>query len=74
MGRAFAVSMAMNFVGFPIGAVIAGTLAERSLTAAIVPAVAACILGPIFAATMVPREDPALAAGTAARAASPAEP
>jgi MFS family permease len=73
MGRAFAVSMAMNFVGFPIGAVIAGTLAERSLTAAIVPAVAACVLGLIFAATMVPREDPALAAGAAARAASPAE-
>jgi MFS family permease len=74
MGRAFAVSMAMNFIGFPIGAVIAGTLAERSLTAAIVPAVAACILGTIFAATMVPKEDPALAAGAAAGAASAAEP
>ena len=32
-GRAFAVSMAMNFVGFPIGAALAGVLAEQSLTA-----------------------------------------
>jgi MFS family permease len=74
MGRAFAVSMAMNFVGFPIGAVIAGALAEQSLTAAIVPAVVACVLGTVFAATMVPKEDPALAAGVLAGARSAAEP
>jgi predicted MFS family arabinose efflux permease len=64
-GRAFAVSMAMNFVGFPIGAAIAGALAEQSLTTAIVPAVVACVAGLVFAATMVPREDPALTAATA---------
>jgi MFS family permease len=74
MGRAFAVSMAMNFVGFPIGAVIAGALAEQSLTAAIVPAVVACAFGTIFAATMVPKEDPALAARVGAGARSAAEP
>ena len=45
-GRAFAVSMAMNFLGFPIGAAIAGALAEQSLTTAIVPAIAASVLGP----------------------------
>ena len=58
-GRAFAVSMAMNFVGFPIGALLAGALAEQSLAAAIVPAVAFCLLAVVFAATMIPREDPA---------------
>ena len=65
-GRAFAVSMAMNFVGFPIGAALAGALAEQSLAAAIVPAVAFCLLGVVFAATMIPREDPA-EAGTSRR-------
>ena len=73
-GRAFAVSMAMNFVGFPIGAALAGALAEQSLATALVPAVAFCVLGVVFAATMVPREDPADAAAPAARAASATEP
>jgi MFS family permease len=58
MGRAFAVSMAMNFVGYPIGAAIAGVLAERSLAAAIVPSIGFCVLAVVFAATMIPREDP----------------
>ena len=56
-GRAFAVSMAMNFVGFPIGAAIGGALADRSLGLAIVPAVVACLIAVVFAATMVPRTD-----------------
>ena len=73
-GRAFAVSMAMNFVGFPIGAALAGALAEQSLAAAIVPAVAFCVLGVVFAATMIPREDPADGGSRAAAAASPSEP
>jgi MFS family permease len=74
-GRAFAVSMAMNFVGYPIGAAVAGALAEQSLTTAIVPAVIASVLGLVFAATMVPRHDPAEAAprttAAAARATDP---
>lgn len=57
-GRAFAVSMAMNFVGFPIGAAVGGALADRSLVLAIVPAVIASVVGVAFAATMVPRTDP----------------
>ena len=69
-GRAFAVSMAMNFVGFPIGAAIAGALAEQSLTTAIVPAIAASVLGLVFAATLVPRTDPALEPGRRAAAAA----
>jgi MFS family permease len=58
-GRAFAVSMAMNFIGFPIGAAIGGALADRSLALAIVPAILASVGGFVFAATMVPRTDPA---------------
>jgi MFS family permease len=58
-GRAFAVSMAMNFLGYPIGAALAGILAEQSLPAAIVPSIAFCALAVLFAATMIPREDPA---------------
>jgi len=69
-GRAFAVSMAMNFIGFPIGAAIAGALAEESLTTALVPAVAACVLGLVFAVTLVPRTDPALEPGRRAAAAA----
>jgi MFS family permease len=60
MGRAFAVSMGLNFVGFPIGAAIAGGLATRSLGAALVPATVAAVLGLVFAATMVPRTDDGL--------------
>ena len=56
-GRAFAVSMALNFLGFPIGAALAGALASGSLGLALVPAIAACMLGTLFAAVMVPRAD-----------------
>jgi hypothetical protein len=55
MGRAFAVSMAFNFTGFPIGAAIAGAVASGSLAAAIVIGVAACALAAVFAGTQVPR-------------------
>jgi len=73
-GRAFAVSMAMNFIGFPIGALLAGALAEQSLAAAIVPAVLFCLLAVVFAATMIPREDPAEAGTSSASALTPTEP
>jgi MFS family permease len=56
-GRAFAVSMGMNFVGFPIGAAIGGALADRSLGLALVPAILACAAGVVFAVTMIPRTD-----------------
>jgi hypothetical protein len=54
MGRAFAVSMALNFSGFPIGAAIAGALATGSLPAAILLGVVACVASAILAATLVP--------------------
>ena len=40
MGRAFAVSMALNFTGLPIGAALGGPLVSGSLTAAILLAAA----------------------------------
>jgi MFS family permease len=57
MGRAFAVSMAFNFFGYPIGAALGGLLADQSLSLAIVPAIGASILGMVFAAALVPRAD-----------------
>lgn len=57
-GRAFAISMAMNYAGTPIGAALAGILAERSLDAAIVAGVAACCVSALALAVLVPRTAP----------------
>jgi hypothetical protein len=57
IGRAFAVSMALNFVGFPIGAALAGTLAAVSLELAIGAAVVATVLAVVFAIFLVPRNE-----------------
>ena len=58
MGRAFAISMAFNFAGFPIGAAIAGWLASFSIEAAIVMGVLASAAGTVMAWTLIPRRDP----------------
>jgi MFS family permease len=55
MGRAFAISMAFNSCGFPIGAAISGWLATRSLELAITVAVMSAVAGTLLAALMVPR-------------------
>ena len=55
MGRAFAVSMAVNFMGFPIGAAAAGAIAAVSLPAAVGLGVIACLVGGTLAAVMIPR-------------------
>jgi MFS family permease len=68
MGRAFAVSMAFNFAGFPIGAAVAGVLATESLGATVVFAVIACALAAALAATQVPVSAPTLATGPVAGA------
>ncbi len=59
LGRAFAVSMAFNFLGYPIGAAIGGLMATTSLDAAIWLAVAASIVATIFAVVLIPRQDDA---------------
>jgi len=57
MGRAFAVSMAFNFAGFPIGSALAGVLASVSLTVTVTVGIGACLLAAFFAATQVPRSE-----------------
>ncbi|HUQ42467.1 MAG TPA: MFS transporter [Candidatus Limnocylindrales bacterium] len=56
MGRAFAVSMALNFAGFPIGSAIGGALVPISLEVAIVVAILAQVTAAILA-QRIPRED-----------------
>jgi MFS family permease len=75
MGRAFAVSMAFNYLGMPVGAALAGLLAETSLEAAIlVLGVGGSIAATAAAAFLVPRTEipaPAAAASPSAEASSP---
>jgi len=57
LGRAFAVSMALNFVGFPVGSAIAGAVIPVSIELVLVAAVACELLAAIFALVSVPTED-----------------
>jgi predicted MFS family arabinose efflux permease len=57
MGRAFTVSMNLNFSGFPIGAALAGVLVTVSIEAAIVFGVTANIAAAILAYLLIPRSD-----------------
>jgi hypothetical protein len=65
MGRAFTVSMNLNFSGFPIGAAVAGVLVGFSIEAAIVFGVAANLLGAVLAYLLIPRSDAEAAANGA---------
>jgi MFS family permease len=56
MGRAFAVSMSLNFSGYPLGAVIGGILVANGTTPAILAAVVFGALGTMFAAILLPRQ------------------
>ncbi len=58
MGRAFAVSMAFNFMGYPFGAIIAGALATDSLPAALVLSVVACLVAGVLAFRLIPMSVP----------------
>lgn len=58
MGRAFAVSMAANFMGFPFGAAIGGALAAISLPVSVIVGGALILAGAALATTMIPRADP----------------
>ena len=58
MGRAFSVSMAFNFLGVPIGAAVAGILAEGSIELAILTlGVGGALAAAVSAAFLVPRTD-----------------
>ncbi len=57
LGRAFAVSMALNFAGFPIGSAIAGAVVPVSIELALGLAVAATIAGAVLAYAGIPERD-----------------
>ncbi len=62
MGRAFTVSMNLNFSGYPIGAALAGVLVTVSIEAAIIFGVAANVAAAILAYLLIPRSDGAVEA------------
>ncbi len=57
MGRAFAVSMSLNFLGYPFGAAIGGTLVTISPEAALAAAVVATTIGAAVAWWLIPRAE-----------------
>ncbi|MEI7745398.1 MAG: MFS transporter [Chloroflexota bacterium] len=61
MGRAFAVSMSINFLGYPFGAALGGTLVGIGTAGAIGVAVAFMAAAAVLAAVMLPRNEPARA-------------
>ena len=60
MGRAFSVSMAFNYLGVPIGAALAGILADSSIeTAIVLLGIGGATASFVAAALLVPREEAA---------------
>jgi predicted MFS family arabinose efflux permease len=57
IGRAFAVSMAFNFTGYPVGAAVVGAIATESIVGAILLGIAATVASGVLSATMVPKTD-----------------
>jgi MFS family permease len=56
LGRAFAVSMGFNFLGYPIGTALAGALVSTaSIEVAVVVGALAAVLGGVSAAVLIPR-------------------
>jgi predicted MFS family arabinose efflux permease len=56
-GRAFAVSMSVNYIGSPIGSALAGPLIAQSLDLALWVAVALALVGALFAVLTIPARD-----------------
>jgi MFS family permease len=56
-GRAFAVSMSVNWIGQPIGSALAGPLIGYSLDVALWAAVAICLVSAVFPMLAVPARD-----------------
>ncbi|MBJ7596060.1 MAG: hypothetical protein JF886_14610, partial [Candidatus Dormibacteraeota bacterium] len=53
MGRAFAVSMSLNFVGLPVGSALAGPIVDHSAGAAFALALSASALGGVAAVALL---------------------
>ena len=58
MGRAFAVSMALNFSGYPFGAALGGALVGLGVGIPLAAAAVFTALGAVLAAVLLPREGP----------------
>jgi MFS family permease len=65
-GRAFAVSMSLNFAGTPIGSAFAGTLIGHSVDVALWVAVAVVLVAGIFPMLTIPATERAVASAEAA--------
>jgi len=72
MGRAFAVSMAVNFVGYPIGAAIGGALVVSGVSVPLALAVVFTALSGVLAAILLPRSAPQAAPDPLATGGGPA--
>jgi MFS family permease len=58
MGRAFAVSMALNFVGYPFGAALGGSLVALGVVPSLLAATAFATIAGVLAFVMLPRTAP----------------
>jgi MFS family permease len=58
LGRAFAVSMSLNFLGYPIGAAVGGQLVSVSSSTAIIVAIVVTALSAALAWWLIPRDAP----------------
>ncbi len=54
LGRAFAVSMSLNFLGFPVGTAIGGVLVAHSLDLALLVAVLTLVVATALPLTLIP--------------------
>ena len=64
MGRAFAVSMALNFAGFPIGSAIGGAIVSSSIELALALAIVVNLIAAAITFIWLPRHDDPAAAET----------
>jgi predicted MFS family arabinose efflux permease len=64
LGRAFAVSMSLNFIGFPVGSAIGGALAPISLEVAFLGSLALELVAAVLSFALIPKEhsEPAVTA------------
>jgi MFS family permease len=56
LGRAFAVSMSLNFIGFPVGSAIGGAVAPISLELAFLAALLLTVIAAFLAFALIPKE------------------
>jgi MFS family permease len=54
MGRAFALSMSFNFLGFPVGTGLGGIVANQSIDGAVLIEIGACLLAAVAAQLLIP--------------------